>query len=150
MYVARREKRLSTPEVACSILTGKRLYNNDALNETNRLRNLFSDYQKCYENLDHDRELKCDRPYFNFGSTSHCERDRSQRRYLKHSPEGKRFNDNGEVKAVMNYSLSGHVADFFEEGFQNLVISLKLLIVSITCCMDLNRSLVSMEETTLP
>ncbi|GFT87718.1 uncharacterized protein TNCV_4000741 [Trichonephila clavipes] len=34
---------LSTPELDCSKLTGKRPYNNDALKEMNRLRNLSSD-----------------------------------------------------------------------------------------------------------
>ncbi|GFU28676.1 hypothetical protein TNCV_468691 [Trichonephila clavipes] len=41
-------------------------------------------------------------------------------RYLKHS--GKGFSDNGEVKAAVNCWLSDQAADFFEEGFQNLVL----------------------------
>ncbi|GFX83243.1 hypothetical protein TNCV_4988371 [Trichonephila clavipes] len=40
MCVAWQEKRLSTPELACSKLAGKRPCNSDALKEMNRLRNL--------------------------------------------------------------------------------------------------------------
>ncbi|GFY09069.1 mariner Mos1 transposase [Trichonephila clavipes] len=38
-------------------------------------------------------------------------------RYLKYSLGGKRFNDNDEVKAVVNSWLSDQAADFFEESF---------------------------------
>ncbi|GFW73844.1 histone-lysine N-methyltransferase SETMAR [Trichonephila clavipes] len=43
-------------------------------------------------------------------------------RYLKHSLGGKRFSNNEEVKAAVNSLLSDQVADFFEEGFQNLIL----------------------------
>ncbi|GFV10484.1 mariner Mos1 transposase [Trichonephila clavipes] len=43
-------------------------------------------------------------------------------RYLKHNHGGKRFSDNGEVKAAVNCWLSDQAADFFEEGFQNLFL----------------------------
>ncbi|GFX81578.1 histone-lysine N-methyltransferase SETMAR [Trichonephila clavipes] len=42
--------------------------------------------------------------------------------YLKHSLGGKCFSDNEEGKAPVNSWLSGQVADFFEEGFQNFVL----------------------------
>ncbi|GFW25641.1 uncharacterized protein K02A2.6 [Trichonephila clavipes] len=42
--------------------------------------------------------------------------------YLKHSLGGKRFSDNEEVKEAMNSWLSDQVTDFFEVGFQNLVL----------------------------
>ncbi|GFX34835.1 histone-lysine N-methyltransferase SETMAR [Trichonephila clavipes] len=42
---------------------------------------------------------------------------------LKHSLGGKRFSDNEEVKSAVNSWLSDQAADFFEEGFQNLVLS---------------------------
>ncbi|GFX95216.1 histone-lysine N-methyltransferase SETMAR [Trichonephila clavipes] len=41
-------------------------------------------------------------------------------RYLKHG--AKRFSDNEEVKAAVNSWLSDQAVDFFEEGFQNLVL----------------------------
>ncbi|GFX31416.1 histone-lysine N-methyltransferase SETMAR [Trichonephila clavipes] len=40
-------------------------------------------------------------------------------RYLEHSFGGKHFSDNEEVKAAVN---SNQEADFFEEGFQNLIL----------------------------
>ncbi|GFX00444.1 hypothetical protein TNCV_2090941 [Trichonephila clavipes] len=43
-------------------------------------------------------------------------------RYLKHGLGGKRFSDN-EVKSVVNSWLSDQTADFFEEDFENLVLS---------------------------
>ncbi|GFV72423.1 histone-lysine N-methyltransferase SETMAR [Trichonephila clavipes] len=43
-------------------------------------------------------------------------------RYFKHSLGGKRFSDSEEVKAAVNSCLSNQVADFFEEGFQNLIL----------------------------
>ncbi|GFX68787.1 histone-lysine N-methyltransferase SETMAR [Trichonephila clavipes] len=42
--------------------------------------------------------------------------------YLKHSLGRKRFSDNEIVKASVNSSLSNQVADFFEEGFENLIL----------------------------
>ncbi|GFT97815.1 uncharacterized protein TNCV_4587241 [Trichonephila clavipes] len=42
---------------------------------------------------------------------------------LKHSLSGKCFSDNEEGKAAMNSWPPGPAADFFEEGFQNLVLS---------------------------
>ncbi|GFS76192.1 mariner Mos1 transposase [Trichonephila clavipes] len=42
--------------------------------------------------------------------------------YLKHSLGGKRFSDNEEVKAAVNSLLFDPAADFFEKGFQNLVL----------------------------
>ncbi|GFV71674.1 hypothetical protein TNCV_3534641 [Trichonephila clavipes] len=44
--------------------------------------------------------------------------------FLKHSLGGKRFSDNEEVNAALNSWLSDQTADLFEEGFQNLVLSL--------------------------
>ncbi|GFX09297.1 hypothetical protein TNCV_1887101 [Trichonephila clavipes] len=35
---------------------------------------------------------------------------------------GKRFSDNEEEEAAVNSWLSDQAADFFEEGFQNLVL----------------------------
>ncbi|GFT26644.1 histone-lysine N-methyltransferase SETMAR [Trichonephila clavipes] len=43
-------------------------------------------------------------------------------RYLKHSVGGKSFFDNERVKAAGNFWLSNQAADFFEEGFQNLIL----------------------------
>ncbi|GFV63020.1 histone-lysine N-methyltransferase SETMAR [Trichonephila clavipes] len=43
-------------------------------------------------------------------------------RYLKRSLGGKRFGDNEEVKAAVSSWLPDQGADFFEEGFQNLVL----------------------------
>ncbi|GFV50849.1 uncharacterized protein TNCV_3921421 [Trichonephila clavipes] len=45
-------------------------------------------------------------------------------RYLKHSVGGKRFSYNEEAKATVNSWLFDQVADFFEDGFQNLVLRL--------------------------
>ncbi|GFW78263.1 uncharacterized protein TNCV_137321 [Trichonephila clavipes] len=42
--------------------------------------------------------------------------------YLKHSLCWKRFRDDEEGKAAVNPWLSDQVDDFFEEGFQNLVL----------------------------
>ncbi|GFV11175.1 histone-lysine N-methyltransferase SETMAR [Trichonephila clavipes] len=43
-------------------------------------------------------------------------------RYLKHSLGGKCFSYNEEVKAALNSWLSDQAADYFEEGFQHLVL----------------------------
>ncbi|GFV23002.1 histone-lysine N-methyltransferase SETMAR [Trichonephila clavipes] len=43
-------------------------------------------------------------------------------RYLKHSHDRKCFSNNEDVKADENSWLSDRAADFFEEGFQNLVL----------------------------
>ncbi|GFT62282.1 hypothetical protein TNCV_4716931 [Trichonephila clavipes] len=42
--------------------------------------------------------------------------------YLMYSLGGKRFTDN-EVKVAVNFWLSDKVEDFFDEGFQNFVLS---------------------------
>ncbi|GFT98408.1 hypothetical protein TNCV_4625571 [Trichonephila clavipes] len=44
-------------------------------------------------------------------------------RYLKRSLGGKRFSDYEEKKVAVNSWLSDKAADFFDEGFQNLVLS---------------------------
>ncbi|GFV83107.1 histone-lysine N-methyltransferase SETMAR [Trichonephila clavipes] len=46
-------------------------------------------------------------------------------RYLEHSFGGKHLGDNEEVNATINSWLSNQnqTADFFEEGFQNLILS---------------------------
>ncbi|GFX82675.1 dnaJ homolog subfamily C member 13 [Trichonephila clavipes] len=46
-------------------------------------------------------------------------------RCLRHRLGGKHFSDNEEVKADVNSCLSNHAADFFEEGFQNLILRYK-------------------------
>ncbi|GFW51094.1 mariner Mos1 transposase [Trichonephila clavipes] len=43
-------------------------------------------------------------------------------RHLKHKLGGNSFSDNEEGKAAVNSWLSDQVADFFEEGFQNLIL----------------------------
>ncbi|GFV78110.1 mariner Mos1 transposase [Trichonephila clavipes] len=43
-------------------------------------------------------------------------------RYLKYSLGAKRFNDNEEAKAAFNSWLSDQVVEFFDDGFQNLVL----------------------------
>ncbi|GFY32492.1 histone-lysine N-methyltransferase SETMAR [Trichonephila clavipes] len=50
-------------------------------------------------------------------------RDFHRFRYLKHSLGGKRFSDSEEKKAAVNCCLSNQAADFFEEGFRNLILS---------------------------
>ncbi|GFV46812.1 mariner Mos1 transposase [Trichonephila clavipes] len=47
--------------------------------------------------------------------------------YLSYSLGGKHFSDNVEVKEAVNSWLSNQAADFFEEGFQNLVLSCKVI-----------------------
>lgn len=42
--------------------------------------------------------------------------------YLKHHLGGQRFNDDDEVKAAVNSWLSEQAAEFFEEGYQNLLV----------------------------
>ncbi|GFW03683.1 histone-lysine N-methyltransferase SETMAR [Trichonephila clavipes] len=42
--------------------------------------------------------------------------------HLKHSPRGKHFNDNEEVKPAVNSLLSDQAAEFFEEDLQNIVL----------------------------
>ncbi|GFV31827.1 histone-lysine N-methyltransferase SETMAR [Trichonephila clavipes] len=44
--------------------------------------------------------------------------------YLKYCLGGKHFSDNKEVNAVVNSWLSNPAADFFEEVFQNLILSM--------------------------
>ncbi|GFV17566.1 histone-lysine N-methyltransferase SETMAR [Trichonephila clavipes] len=41
---------------------------------------------------------------------------------FRYSLSGKRFSDIEEVKAAVNSWLSDQTADFFDEGFQNLVL----------------------------
>ncbi|GFU56247.1 histone-lysine N-methyltransferase SETMAR [Trichonephila clavipes] len=53
---------------------------------------------------------------------NHAPADFQLFRYLKHSLGGKRFSDNKEGKAAVKSWLSDPAADFFEEGFQNLVL----------------------------
>ncbi|GFW00078.1 hypothetical protein TNCV_3568671 [Trichonephila clavipes] len=59
---------------------------------------------------------------------------------------GKRFSDNEEVKVAMNSWLSDQVADFFEEGFQDLVLRFFSRLLTHDCQM-VDSSLLAASNT---
>ncbi|GFX67102.1 hypothetical protein TNCV_590181 [Trichonephila clavipes] len=67
-------------------------------------------------------------------SSDHAPSDLPLFRYLQHNLGRKRFSDSKEVKAAVGSWLSDQVAEFFEEGFQYLVLR-----GAIQICRELKR-----------
>ncbi|GFX45164.1 histone-lysine N-methyltransferase SETMAR [Trichonephila clavipes] len=67
-------------------------------------------------------------------------------RYLKRSLGGKRLNDNEEVNAAVNSWLSDQAADFFEEGFQTLVLRHNKCINKLGNCAEKSAKVCTIQK----